>query len=52
MAIQQKKYEHRKKQYIFNAGDEFVQRHRDLEEVGKLVTIASSAYDESYSELA
>lgn len=38
MAIQQKKYEHRKKQYIFKAGDEFIRKHGDIEKEGRLIS--------------
>lgn len=39
MDIQQKKYPMRKKQYIFNAGDEFVPSHTDMAAKGKLIQL-------------
>lgn len=39
MAIQRQKYEHRKKQYIFKEGDEFVPKHEHFENTGRLVKL-------------
>lgn len=42
MDIQQKKYPMRKKQYIFNAGDEFIPHHVDIAGKGKVIQMQLS----------